>query len=68
MSSAAQQSEALPGCSFRVLSFNVNDKCMSESAPDSWTWEQQQEAFRSGVLALRPDVLALQECMGIEEW
>ncbi|GLI58563.1 hypothetical protein VaNZ11_000310 [Volvox africanus] len=47
---------------FSLLTYNINDGMVSESAPPDWTLDEQHNHLRDLVREHRPDLLCLQEC------
>ncbi|GLC37789.1 hypothetical protein PLESTB_001476900 [Pleodorina starrii] len=51
-----------PHLSFRLLTYNINDEAISESAPEGWSLATQQHRLCDLIRGLHPDLLCLQEC------
>ncbi|GIL74860.1 hypothetical protein Vretimale_2436 [Volvox reticuliferus] len=47
---------------FSLLTYNINDGMISESAPTGWTLDEQHDRLSDLICERRPDLLCLQEC------
>ncbi|PNW75306.1 hypothetical protein CHLRE_12g521600v5 [Chlamydomonas reinhardtii] len=50
------------GPSFSVLTYNINDNCVSDRHPSDWSMRKQHEQLARLILQHQPDLLCLQEC------
>ncbi|KAG2439230.1 hypothetical protein HXX76_004592 [Chlamydomonas incerta] len=50
------------GPSFTVLTYNINDDCVSDRHPAEWSMRLQHQKLAEFILEHRPDLLCLQEC------
>lgn len=57
-----QDMASFTGPSFSVLTYNINDNCVSDRHPSDWSMRKQHEQLARLILQHQPDLLCLQEC------